>query len=369
MILLLLTHAFKKVKVKVWHRQIKQVTCDQCATAYAYEMIRHADGGAMHVVFVGHEAARNRARQSGDQQSSRLAREESEMVPGPQCGWVNDHLTRAFGWWRYSPSAAAVIVLTVLGFGTSCLMPALVSLPLAAMGANQAVQATAAVVTLFACFLLPLWVCLYGWIRRGLMRPNRHYPGGLPVVPPGTPMPMLSVGEDHTGQVVYQRVPMEMRTGIKPRDGLVVHIQDCVFPPSCCCCLADANPYHRVNLQKYFAEDLFVPVCDGCIRRQWLWRGLVGFQGIALIAVGVGLVYNGMWYQQPLPWLLAYPGVVMAWVVGVQLHYFWRVRPCRFKVLDVHRGICLFKPRDRDYIGLMLDAQDAAGEALGTGSR
>lgn len=349
MLLIMLLAIFSPVKVKVWNRQIKQVTCDKCATNFAYEMIRHADGDTVHVAFTDYNATRDRATRSGRRKSTQLLDREVEMTPCPTCGWVNEDLARTFGWYLYWPSwimSIFVMVLALLAGGSACII------------AWESTHGNPFWVGLMGVIFFPLllWVYVGSWLRVKLMRPNRHYPQGPPVVPPGTPLPML-LQYDAAGQVMgYTRVPMAYTSPGRPQRKVVCHIQDLNLPQFCCRCLVPTRRFVIHDLKKYFHDAyVAVPVCSSC-------RGKGYLQAIVLWAVLLAASAGTAWamISRPAPMFSALYLTGMAIVVvGSALYYLRGIRPYGLRVLDIHRGVVSFRPFNRDYIGLMVDLEEA----------
>jgi hypothetical protein len=66
---------------------VRRVTCEKCACAYAYELVRAASGGATSIYLLDNSGAEYRARTRANKKLRRALERGVEPVQCPDCGW------------------------------------------------------------------------------------------------------------------------------------------------------------------------------------------------------------------------------------------------------------------------------------------
>ena len=168
--------------------RIVPVTCERCQSRFAYELTRVGVGRASAPYYIGQDAAADRAEKAAKKGLARRLQRESEMVPCPECQWVNGDLIAQYRRRKYRPFRWIAAGIAVVG----------VFIALSEMYVDKRqVPSGGMQVFLGICLLAAAAVLLFQhWLRRRI-DPNRGGTGG-PVLPPGTP-PALVERPDPAG--------------------------------------------------------------------------------------------------------------------------------------------------------------------------
>ena len=160
---------------------LKRVCCERCGTVYYYQMARTGRGRSHAAYRLTSDYSAAQSLDAAEEHLRQRLKSETELVPCPECHWVNNRLIRGFRtqcWTRLVTYTA--VPLVIVGFGLLLLVPA-VKLP--------SLQLICFV--LFGlCLFSPIWLGLIRHRLRMRMNPNLSHPNP-PVVPPGTPMPLV----------------------------------------------------------------------------------------------------------------------------------------------------------------------------------
>src|SRR5437870_905278 len=85
-------HFAKHITATATGRRIESVTCDRCNTHYFYELFRTGIGKASAPYFLFQDSAQRRADERAREDLAKRSNREAEMVPCPNCLWVNEDL-------------------------------------------------------------------------------------------------------------------------------------------------------------------------------------------------------------------------------------------------------------------------------------
>ena len=278
----------RRVETALIGSGIVSVECRKSGFHYYYELTRIGTGASVAPYGIGAASAeRSATRQSRQELTTRLGG-EAELVPCPNCHWINADLVAGYRKSRYRQLGwlAAIIAF----FGTiSCLYCAwfVANGPAADQGA----------LPYFLIYGPVLCLCLAGvtilmrsWLRAHI-RPNQQFPQARQL-PPGTPPALIA--NESTGELEVADTSRSNNANINTKEWHEFQIGRDHFPKICCVCLGDAqvtSPYVR---QVTSSIKLQVPRCTECVRtangvywRTWLLATIVGmafsFGGTALV--------------------------------------------------------------------------------------
>jgi hypothetical protein len=235
--------------------QTRQVICDNCDCEYYFELARVGQGSGTAHYLIG----MRKAAQASEDKAERAAKErmeiESELVPCPKCGWVNEDLIRGYRKSRYGFWDETAIVI--------CLGIAVVVYFVGAGFEDEAPKDRwiADYLKFGSVILFVALVAGCLGIRHFLRKriwPNRYFPE--PGIPPlGTP-PALVVDENE---------PTQLRLATSNLDLIPAYFDFQLgrtrLPRNCCVCLK--HPVAEETTLKLQKEVYFgIPLCNECNR-------------------------------------------------------------------------------------------------------
>lgn len=331
------------------------VTCEKCQTKFRYELTRTGRGSGEAPYFLGQTEAANRAKLRAQRNLEWRLEHEGEMVPCPNCHWVNEKLIRKYRERKYLWSVAIVL------FEAAVLIAAMLHVYVCIL-----VKAPADQVAIVVVYSLPLiGIFLFrGWLRRRI-DPNRTYPQ-CPFVPLGTPPALIERNDPKTGETHLESVPNRYENTDLMTEWAVFRPGQVVMPAVCCVCMAPATTTYSVRFKVNKHSGFPAPLCGPCasqIRRRWwliaLVVAVVGLGLAALLAKAVpGLDDIGRWAifiviaVFPVPFAMA--------VVPNRM-----CQPYRLRTVDAARGIFGFRAASRAYTELLIDqVRQSNGDAL-----
>jgi hypothetical protein len=273
-------HWAKHVNAERVGGRIIRVQCAQCGCEYFYKFTRIGTGRGTAHYGLGVARATRSANQQAEKDLERRLTSEAELVPCPQCNWINEELIAGFRRGRYrSLGEAAGLIAKIGGIVTFVL------------GVICAIVDPAE----FVYFLiLPLGLLLAaGGIRllrdalRRRIQPNRDHPLA-PKLPPGSPPALVRDAE--SGQLV----PAKQEPSLSDVSNGCVDFQvgRHTWPLVCCGCLQPAtlDRGHRMMLTNTIR--LTVPRCEDCahsarrdFRRRCWNAAMIGVLVTAVIVV------------------------------------------------------------------------------------
>jgi hypothetical protein len=86
--------AWREYKSTISGTVVRRVTCEKCACAYAYELVRAASGGATSIYMLNNAGAEYRARTRANKKLRRALERGVEPVPCPDCGWFQAEMVQ-----------------------------------------------------------------------------------------------------------------------------------------------------------------------------------------------------------------------------------------------------------------------------------
>ncbi len=278
----MLVYVSRKFTATVTGKELKSVTCEKCATEFHYELSRTGSGEASAAYYVGQDAAKNRAEKRAKESLVKRLSRETEMVPCPQCKWINSAAIAQFRKTRYQGTLIFGIVLSLFGFITALILywtyEDTFRKPRQAFPKEVAVTCGISV-GVFAFFWLAQRL-----LRRGI-DPNRSKDrNGNPRVPIGTPPALLKrIGPG--GEAVLEAVPSELSNLQEEASWATFRVGQLVWVPMCVECLDAATTVYKMPMVAE-GKPIPAPLCQGCLRRlrgKWWLCNFVG----GLIAFGL----------------------------------------------------------------------------------
>jgi hypothetical protein len=261
-----------------------RVECDQCHSEYFYQLARISTARTT----APYGEGVRRAQESAGNQSERKLHErlagEAELVPCPNCNWINNDLVEGYRKGQYCYFSGLAIVVAAVGSASSLIAawffsvgPAAdqAAIPYCMYGGPALFVSIAGVLILFRAWL------------RSLIQPNRHFPWG-PKLPIGSP-PALTINP-----VDGELAPAARK---KPKSSVAENGIDFQFgrhtlPGVCCSCLKSTDLGASFELVIDEGLNLKVPRCHACARksswarvRSW-WRTFT-----VLLILGGGFLY------------------------------------------------------------------------------
>lgn len=332
-------------------RRVEAVTCGQCGCAFRYELVRTGEGRAAALYGLFQGAAQRRADRAAERDLAKRLAREAEMVPCPDCRWVNRDLIERYRRRRYGVGAMWILLVMILcGVGG----PLVMALAREQLGIRSETPRTVALWMLCAGVLAPVVVSLVQGVLRRRIDPNRTYPRA-PVVPPGTPPALVDRVDEQTGWSVLETVPSVADAG-GSGEWAVYRMGQVTFPATCCVCLAPKQTVYGSPLQLNSWDAVPVPLCRACARRlRWRWWGVA--LGVAAVMTGAayvaaisihGLDSMGRWMTGG---LLAFFGTIVGWAVVPN----WACRPYRVKMIDADRRILRFAARNPGFTAKLVE--------------
>jgi hypothetical protein len=324
--------------------RIVPVACERCQNRFFYELTRVGVGRASAPYYVGQAAAADRAEQAAKKDLARRLERESELVPCPECQWVNGDLIARYRRRRYRPLGWIAAAIAIVGI-------------VAAMGDmfldNRRFLSGGMQVFLAVCLLSAGAVLLF---RNGLRRridPNRGATG-KPVIPPGTPPALVARWDPEGGPVRLETVgrpAVDLARGV---EWVLLRPNQVELPQLCCLCLDKATTAYDSPFKVNEDSTIDVPLCGACaagLRHRWWIIALITF---CLTLAVTGLVVlmipaadtTGRWIS-----FVIFGTIVSAFAIAVVPNM--ACRPYRFRVIDADRGIVRFSARNLEYNALL----------------
>jgi hypothetical protein len=319
--------------------QLQSVTCDKCATEYHYELARYGSGHSHSHYGIGEkEATRVAHGHSSVDLGARLA-DDGEMVPCPQCNWVNQSLVETYR----RCHAQAVVFETIKIVVVSLLLIFAVVLPVYTW---DPVHTDLAGVILAGSFVIGV-VAVAGSImarrwRQARINPNMSHPL-RPDLPIGTP-PALIVNKSN-GKLE----PASVESAHTDRSGewQLFQLGRHEFPRKCCRCIAvtHGEKKHRLSFSGFVVD---LPICTACYRNRIAMRVLAA---IAVVGLLMGITAMALQrfalseYDQQLTLVLCFAASALLAAVSVEPI----VALGRGRVADRYRGVLWLRFRNPEY--------------------
>ena len=321
-------------------RRVDSVTCDMCDCQYFYELTRIGAASRKNYGGFGEDVAARRVEERAQKELQDQMAVEAELVPCPECGWINDELVHGYRQGRYRRVGTFALWVAIVGAIGSLFCALGISagpptdrgaLPFFLFGGP----------TLFLSVGVGLMMFRSGMRRR--IQPNRGFPRP-PIVPAGTPPALIT--DESTGEL-RPAVPEQLKLA----DGngwMHFQVGRHSFPAMCCSCLRNADSNHPFQFEEGRRIRLEIPRCVDCnlkSRHQYwrCWSVTAALGALAAITITALLnresasftVIAAVW----LPLSCALASVVAS----------TRTVPVKLAVEDEPRGVVRLRFRNADY--------------------
>ena len=345
-------------------QRTEAVTCQKCGTAYRYELARWGKGSASAPYLIDQQGAERRAATSARRDLVSRLSQEAEMVPCPQCHWVNADLVERYRLSQYRHTMTHCLVVLGLGFLASILCYGMLTEHYAP---TSLIPPLSSVAVLAVAALIAGGLLLRRQRRRLQIDPNLTWPKP-PRLPPGTPPALMEQRNPHTGNSYFKPIARPETDELTGRaDGVLFRPGEFELPMTCCVCLELADTEYASPLPINERSDLAVPLCKRCLRRlntSWwmlvppaivLAMALAAGAALALAKLAPDIDATGRWIAFA---MLAFFGALfaIAFLPGRM------TRPYRYRVIDGSRGIVMFAAKNPQYTALLVEqAHRASG--------
>ena len=324
--------------------RLVRVECDECGCEYFYELRRMGTGSSSSPYGIG---ASSDARASQDQShrdvQERLAF-EADLVPCPECNWINDELVAGYRRSRYRQLGMAAAGIAFFGtvaslfgawFTTIGPQPDRGALPYYLVGGPALFVSLGVMV-----ILLRTWL-------RSRIRPNKTFPLE-PQLPPGSPPAMLL---SDSGEELQPAEPQDHSIGVG-KDWVDLQIGKHELPPVCSVCGGVSLPEHAYKIPVSDDVQLDVPRCAECRRR--LDADARRLRAIASVCVllGWGVACLSLSFDAIGSAMLLFPFAI-AWVVIDDIVKTAKTAPAKVVDIDMSRGTVRLRFRNSEYCSSM----------------
>lgn len=350
-----------KYTVTVAGSRRETVKCDKCGQVYFYRLARMGTGTGSSSIISSGAGAQDRAYSRAEGAMGSRLKAEAELVPCPDCNWINQSLVDRFkkAYIRINIAMLLVFILT-----TMFVMPPLFYF---LVMRNAPEDSSLRGVSVFFTLGSAVWVVPFVLLRnrrRALFDPNKSHPNP-PELPVCTPLALIE--GDRSGPKGRQMLLVPRpETGGKTfsasgravlDEGRWVTLNTAMldeWPNSCAMCLNDAETTFQGPLKGEPKFEDGPPVCDDCHRKLIMkWWGLFMLSGGAtLLAAGLvavlvpGVPVDGRWT------IFGLIGGVAALVVGILVPVL-RIKTAITRRVDPGRCISAIKFPSTGYAELM----------------
>lgn len=322
---------------------IAGVTCDKCQSDYYYEMTRigTSSGHSPYGIALSsiEETVKERSR---DELVSRL-HAEAELVPCPNCHWINDELVRGFRLGRYRGLGLAAVLVAIVGVVMSIIASLFVYLgPQADRWCLPYLLVGGPLLSMIAGSLI---IALQRVLRLRI-RPNADYPLP-PKLPAGTP-PALVLNA--TNEELVPITPQnESRSAFN--EWQEFQLGRDTLPENCCECLSE-NAVATACEWHFSGMALRLAHCSECHRRSRIKHLTVCLAAMITLS---GLAYVSLRlfrFEAETFWILFVVAVMIAFAIAS-----WTATlatsPASASVADASRGIIRIKFRSAEFATLI----------------
>ena len=335
--------------------RIVGVVCDQCGCKYFYELTRIGTGANTASYWINESGAAQKAGKRSEMDLQRRLQMEAELVPCPQCNWINDELVKGHRLGRYRAVGKFAFGLGFAGSTLSLIAAWCINLgppvdrwllPYLLVG-GPGVFASLAV----AMLLLRRWL-------RGRIEPNRDFPRE-PRLPPGSP-PALILDE------ATQNLRLAKPASPPADDILEFQFGRHHLPAMCCECLQTAATDHGHSINVTRLLHLKVPLCGDCARKTER-----EYQRISRIFAVLGLLVGGamtfvMWRSSVEWWVIVVSLLLLLGLVAVLIAIVASMRTAPVKLVgaDRSRGVVRLRFRNPEYLQVVAQQIEGASERI-----
>lgn len=341
-------------------QRFKSITCEKCGTRYGYVMSRSTSGNAFIWFQLFKKKAQQRAMRDARQQMDRLLEREAELVPCPQCMWVNQSLVNDYVR-RFRLRPVQQLILLGAGLLASLLAWVIVWALLEHFYSHRRDWVDAAILSGFLLMglLTPLWIEIGLMLYRRRINPNRHWPDHPPIIPRGTPRPILEADREADLHFMEEVVVDDPSTA-EGSKWTVIDWNRYALLPYCCQCMEPADDSTPV-FEAMPVKMLKVYWCKACQKKFKRYR-VITMALPVLISAGLTawIVYLSWPQAQYKTIAMTLVALFLANIFLIATLEFFLL-PCRVKWVDKHRNIVAIRSVNPQYNQLL---QEMAGKPM-----
>ena len=340
-------------------KRVKHVTCAKCGMKFSYELSRTATGYGTTIYWIGQMQAMKRAQKAAQRNLAKRLDRECELVPCPNCHWIDQKAVNQFRRRMYRRAPALIIGILIVIFTAISLATELRD--------PKGFETQTPVLLYYICAAIfvavPTCVLFVRWQLRRRFNPNVAYPNP-PRILPGTPAAFAEFTDPQTGKTQLLSVATNSDEPASDTEWVTLRPGKVPWLKVCCVCLAPAVKVFRPPLLTDPGHYVAVPLCKRCSRRllwRW-WLKLLSIVGVLLLitSFAIDAVPRLDQFQR---WLLitlivVFPVLIAALAIAERTS-----RPYRLIVVDRDRGIFKFAARNPRYNALLAE-QVRASERL-----
>ncbi len=266
--------------------RLVRVACARCGCEYFYEFTRIGFGSSQAPYGIGVDRATRSANLKAQKQLERRLAAEAELVPCPQCHWINDELVAGFRRGSYGRLTYLAGFITKAGVVIGVVTETILAIVEPTLLLYGLLVPLAVFLVSGAIVLLRSWLC-------SRIRPNRDYPQPPQLPPASPPALVLDPTSNDLVPATVQRPPID-----DDRDWCDFQIGRHTAPLVCCDCLQPLTlaRAHAHALEVGSTLKLKILCCADCAdsngrraRRIW-WNGIaVGILASAAIVIPLNL--------------------------------------------------------------------------------
>ena len=335
-------------------QRLEDVTCEKCGTSYAYVLTRHGEGSGTAPYLIGQTSAANRAAKAAEAEALKRLDGEAELVPCPDCGWVNEELVRRFRRGRFRRAWWIILIVIFLGVvGYTATRSTIEDM----FGFNSEMPRRIAIGLLALAAVTPLVVLAIRGLLRRRINPNRDHPQP-PRLPKLTPPALVAGDVDEDGEATLEAVSREEEEW---DDGWVYFRLGAVaLPERCAACGEPTSVCFELPVKLGADGGLPVGLCLDCgptYRRRWWLVFLLTTSCTLLLSWLIGVLFDfDQFGRMSLIFTFGVIGGLLLGIITAGL----TVKPYRFRTFDLNRGIYKLRARSEDYENALDEAARAA---------
>ena len=230
---------------------------------------------------IGSKRAARTAEERARRDLQKRLEHDTELVPCPRCGWINDDLLSRYRLGRYRGWTMYAVWIALLGTTIPLIVAWFISRgPAADRGSVPFLLIFGPTVSAALAALLLLSRI---WLRKRI-QPNRNYPFP-PALPPGGPTPLFM--DQTTGQLVDAGGPR--LTDLHATGAWIdFQIGRHQLPAVCCACLCTPDARSAYRLSAFRAVAIVAPLCSRCARE---WKVRMWLIGLAMLGTVLALAF------------------------------------------------------------------------------
>ena len=345
---------------------VKEVVCEDCGHVYYYELARTADASSGSLFGLQDAAAKEKAQRGAQEKLAGLLRDDSEVVPCPECGRIQLGMVLNARRRKYRRLLAAGILLLVLGLGYL----------LAGMTLRDGKRVTEAqeerekIMMMIAGGIAAMGalLCLARVILLRRLGRSEDEPWLIEAMEGAPPALLADAEPDEEGNYHLHPAPREDEIERRINDGSVtLCLLRVTLPEACCECLKPTtSTYRPIGILRDWGKFDRMPFCPGCARAQTV-RSWMGVAMAALMLGSASFLVAMLIPEQPLSSRII--GAIVASILGTGLAIALVPavlgEPFVMKSIDEERGLVRIRFRNPGYARLVrerVEELEAAGE-------